>query len=67
MLREHGAYETAHVIGGRREIDGLELPLEEAIDSALVDLSGVVVSCVPGQLALFIKEFPPGDIYILKK
>jgi hypothetical protein len=41
------------------------LPLEEAIDGALADPGGVVVSCIPGQLALYIQEFPPGDTFIL--
>src|SRR5215217_7507022 len=66
MLRARGAGDTAHVIGGRDEIDGQDLPLEQAIDDALVDPRGVVVSCVPGRLALYIQEFPPGDTFILR-
>jgi hypothetical protein len=65
VLRFRGAGDTAHVIGGRREIDGRDLPLEEAIDSALADPRGVVVSCIPGRLALYMQEFPPGDTFIL--
>lgn len=65
LLRARGAGDTAHVIGGRDEIDGHDLPLEQAIDDALADPSGVVVSCVPGRLALYIQEFPPGDTFIL--
>jgi hypothetical protein len=65
LLRAKGAGKTAHIIGGREDIDGQDLPLEEAIDSALADPSGVVISCVPGKLALFIQEFPPGDTFIL--
>lgn len=65
VLRARGAGHTAHVIGGRREIDGQDLPLEQAIDSALADPSGVVVSCIPGRLALYMQEFPPGDTFIL--
>ena len=65
LLRARGAGDTAHVIGGRDEIDGRDLPLEQAIDDALADPSGVVVSCVPGRLALYIQEFPPGDTFIL--
>ena len=67
LLRARGAGSTAHVIGGRDEIDGRDLPLEEAIDLALADPSGVVVSCVPGRLALYIQEFPPGDAFILSQ
>jgi hypothetical protein len=65
LLRARGAGDTAHIIGGRDEIDGHDLPLEQAIDEALADPSGVVVSCVPGRLALYIQEFPPGDTFIL--
>ncbi len=65
LLRARGAGDIAHVIGGRAEIDGQDLPLEQAIDGALADPSGVVVSCVPGRLALYIQEFPPGDTFIL--
>ncbi len=65
LLRAKGAGDMAHVIGGRDEIDGQDLPLEEAIDSALADPSGVVVSCIPGRLALYIQEYPPGDTFIL--
>lgn len=65
LLRRRGAGDTAHVIGGRKEIDGVDLPLAQAIDAALADPSGVVVSCLPGRLALLIQEFPPGETYIL--
>jgi hypothetical protein len=65
LLRARGAGDTAHVIGGRDEIAGQDLPLEQAIDGALADPSGVVVSCIPGRLALFVQEFPPGDTFIL--
>jgi hypothetical protein len=65
LLRARGAGDTAHVIGGRDELDGLDLPLEQAIDDALADPGGVVVSCVPGRLALYMQEFPPGDTFIL--
>ena len=65
LLRAKGAGDTGHVIGGGDEIDGHELPLEEAIDCALSDPSGVIVSCIPGRLALYIQEFPPGDTFIL--
>jgi hypothetical protein len=57
--------DTAHIIGGSNKIDGEDLPLEEEIDSALADPRGVVVSCIPGRLALYIQEFPPGDTFIL--
>jgi len=66
LLRTSGAGDIAHVIGGRHEIDGHDLPLEQAIDDALADPSGVVVSCVAGRLALYMQEFPPGDTFVLR-
>jgi hypothetical protein len=65
LLRARGAGDSAHIIGGRREIDGQELPLEEAINGAIGSGGGVVVSCIPGRLALYMKEYPPGDTFIL--
>jgi|SRR6266487_479586 len=64
LLRARGAGDSAHVIGGG-EIDGQELPLAEAIDQAMGEPGGVVISCVPGRLALYIQEFPPGDTFLL--
>ena len=65
LLRRQGAGDIAHVIGGRDGLDGRDLPLEDAIDEAMTDPSGVVISCVPGRLALLMQEFPPGDTFIL--
>jgi len=63
LLRKRGAGPSAHIIGGQN--DGADLPLEEAIEEAKVDPNGVVISCVPGRLALYMQEFPPGDTFIL--
>lgn len=41
------------------------MPLEDAIDEAMTGPSGVVISCIPGRLALLMQEFPPGDTFIL--
>lgn len=65
LLRQRGSGSTVHVIGGRDGLNGREMPLEQAINEAMMDPSGVVVSCVPGRLALYMQEFPPGDTFIL--
>lgn len=65
LLRKQGAGDIAHVIGGRDALDGKDMPLEEAIIKATIDPGGVVISCIPGRLALYMKEFPPGDTFIL--
>ncbi len=65
QLRKRGAGDIAHVIGGRDGFDGRDMPLAEAINEAMIDPSGVVVSCIPERLALYMQEFPPGDTFIL--
>ena len=63
LLRLRGAGRHGYVIGGNK--DGCELPLEEAIESSLESPSGSVVSCIPGKLALYLQEFPPGEAFVL--
>jgi len=65
LLCKRGAGDIAHVIGGKHGLDGRDLPLEEAINEAMTDPSGIVISCIPGRLALYMQEFPPGDTFIL--
>jgi hypothetical protein len=63
LLRKMGAAETVHTIGGGKRMDGQDLPLVEVLDGAVAD-GGVVISCIPGRLALFIQE-SPGNTFIL--
>jgi hypothetical protein len=28
---------------------------------------GVVISCIPGRLAVYVQEFPAGDTFILRR
>ena len=64
LLRQRGAPAHAHIIGGDA-CDGSDLPLTEAIDRAWDSGWGVIVSCVPGRLALYLQEYPPGNAFIL--
>ena len=61
LLCQRGAPASAHIIGG----GACDLPLTEAIDRAWSSGWGVIVSCVPGRLALYLQEHPPGDAFIL--
>jgi hypothetical protein len=63
VLGARGAGRLGYVIGGAR--DGCELPLEESIETSLASPCGAVISCIPGRLALYLQEFPPGDSFIL--
>jgi len=65
ILRARGATPLAYVIGGNN--DTCQLPLEEAIESALASGFGTIVSCIPGRLALYLQEFPSGDAFILSR
>ena len=65
LLRKRGAPANAYLMGSDSKFDGCELPLVEAIDRAYSEGWGIVVSCVPGRLALYVQEFPPGDTFIL--
>jgi hypothetical protein len=65
QLRKQGAGDIVHVIGGRDGFDGTDMALVEAINEAMIDPRGVIISCIPGRLALYMQEFPPGDTFIL--
>ena len=65
LLRKRGAPASAYLIADSSDFDGRELPLVEAIDAAFGSGWGAVVSCLPGRLALYVQEFPPGDVFIL--
>lgn len=56
VLRSHGAPATCYVISDDRAIDGLVLPLEQAIDQAEMGMFGTLVSCIPGRLAYYYDE-----------
>ena len=65
VLRKRGAPANVHLIADSSNPDGRELPLAEAIEAAFSSGWGTVVSCLPGRLALYVQEFPPGDVFIL--
>ena len=65
LLRKRGAPAEAYLIGSSSRFDGCELPLVAAIDCAFSEGWGIVISCLPGRLALYVQEFPPGDVFIL--
>jgi hypothetical protein len=62
MLRSAGSPESVYVIGGSD--DGSDLALNDAIQRCMDSPSGAVISCIPGELALFLQEFPPGDVFL---
>jgi hypothetical protein len=51
-LRKLGAPATCHVVAANPAIDGLELPLDEAL-ARVIGRGGAYISCVPGRLGVF--------------
>jgi hypothetical protein len=66
-LRAEGAGETCILVAGNDDLDGRELPLEEALRRVLHDDDGALISCVPGRLALFSDEAPNETTTILRR
>ena len=64
VLRRRGAGRVGYLMGDGSG-DGCEVPLEDAIECALASGWGAIVSCIPGKLALYLQEFPPGAAFIL--
>jgi hypothetical protein len=51
ILKAHGAPDRCHVLGGSSEMDGKNFGLRDALDLVVGCSMGVLVICVPGQLA----------------
>jgi hypothetical protein len=56
LLRDAGAPASCHVISGNPNIDGLDLPLADAVAAAEAFSFASVLCCVPGHLAFFYDE-----------
>ncbi|MFN3651742.1 MAG: hypothetical protein ACK47B_19375 [Armatimonadota bacterium] len=65
LLRERAAPATCHVIACALELDGCEVPLRKALESAVTHDFAIVLSCLPGRLALYKPEAPE-DWYLLE-
>jgi hypothetical protein len=66
-LREQGAGDSCYLLSEDPDLDGRELPLDEAL-IAIVDGGShhaTFVSCLPGQLAYFHAE-EPGSRFLLE-
>lgn len=56
VLRARGAPDACYVLSAIAEIDGCELPLEEAVREAEVRFWGTIIGCIPGRLAFYLGE-----------
>ena len=59
-----GALAHCHVIGG--PLDGEDHDLVQALEAAVDALGGVLISCVPGALAVYLAE-APSEFVILSR
>jgi hypothetical protein len=65
LLRSLGSPEECHIIADTSDFDGKDVSLEDAVAIADQHDFGVVVSCIPGKLAVF-KHESPSSLYVLQ-
>ena len=66
MLLRRGARDVCHVIADSTELDGQDLPLGDAVETATACSYAAIVLCVPGRLA-FYKGEDPGEWYLFER
>ena len=64
LLQGLGASTRCYVISEASELDGQELPLEDALRRVVGCGFGTIVSCVPGRIAYYESE-EPGERFLL--
>ena len=57
-LKNLGAPHTSYVIADDADLDGKTLPTDRAVDAAWSCSFAVIISCIPGKLALYKPEAP---------
>jgi hypothetical protein len=66
LLRSRGAPADCYLLAEDAALDGLVLPLEEALAAVVGRGMGAFVSCVPGRLAYYEGE-DAGERYLLER
>jgi hypothetical protein len=56
MLHERGASDRCYLFSEKRELDGRDMPLREALQVIVGCGFGTFLSCIPGRLAYFESE-----------
>jgi hypothetical protein len=56
ILKAHGAPATCQAISEWKDLDGREVPLEEALKKVVGNQMGTILCCLPGRLAYFENE-----------
>ena len=65
LLKASGALENAHVMALQHELDGHDVPLEDAIGVVLSSSWGVALICPPRPVVLYKAENPGGMTLLL--
>jgi hypothetical protein len=58
---------TAYLIADDKELDDRFLPLMEALRALLSSHFGVIISIIPGKLAVYKAESPSGTIWLVQE
>jgi hypothetical protein len=66
LLRERGAPSQCHIISTIRELDGRDMPLDDALAQIVASFDGTLVSCILGRLGYFEGE-AHNDRFILER
>ena len=56
ILRKKGAPDLCHLISSYHELDGIEIPLDEALNKLKCYGVGTLVGCIPGRLGFYYGE-----------
>lgn len=56
LLRAKGAPEICHVISDIADLDGRDMPLDDALSAAEIQGWGTLVGCLPGRLGYYYGE-----------
>ncbi len=68
ILCNHGMKEAnlVYLISDIRDLNGLHLPLRQAVEKTMGAYFGTVICCIPGKLAYYRPE-APGSGYVFEK
>lgn len=64
QLREMGAPETVYLLSDVPELDGRFLPLATVVGDVCGSGASAIVSCVPGELALYVDEIVDDSVFL---
>ncbi len=68
ILREAGAPSECHLMADNQDLDGRDMPLDEAVSAAYDESFASVLCCLPGRLAFYFDEvWAPRRLLLLRR